>query len=67
VVNELLAAGGLRPTDNMAHEHQLTEIARMPRSFDGEIRPPLPHYRALRFQEQEQRTVARMREERASV
>jgi hypothetical protein len=68
VVNDLLLAGGLRAGDNMPHEHQLTEIARMLRSFDGEIVPPLPHYRALHFkEEEEQRTVARMREERTAA
>jgi hypothetical protein len=63
VVSDLLLAGGLRAGDNMPHDHQLSEIARMLRSFDGEIKPPLPHYRALKFQEDERRNVAQMREE----
>jgi exonuclease VII small subunit len=67
LVNDLLNAGGLRAGDNMPHEHQLTEIARMLRSFDGEIKPPLPHYRALHFQEEEQRTAARLRQEQAAA
>jgi hypothetical protein len=63
----LLKAGGPRPTDNMPHEHQLAGVARMLRSFDGTVTPPLPHFRALHFQQQDEQTKARMRQEGAAA
>lgn len=67
VVNDLLIAGGLRPGDNMPHEHQLVEVARMLRPFDGTVTPPLPHYRAHHFQQQNEQTQERMRQESAAA
>ena len=67
VVNDLLNAGGLRAGDNMPHSHQLAEVARTLRSFDGTVTPPLPHYRALHFQQQDEQTKARMRQGSAAA
>ena len=67
LVNDRLNAGGLRAGENMPHAHELSEIARMLRSFDGELRPPLPHYRAAHFQQQDEQNKARMRQESAAA
>ena len=67
VVNDLLIAGGLNASENMPHLHELTEIARMLRAFDGELKPPLPHYRAVHFQQADEQNKARMRQESAAA
>jgi hypothetical protein len=51
----------------MPHEHQLVEVARLLRSFDGTVTPPLPHFRAHHFQQQDEQTKAQMRRESAAA
>jgi hypothetical protein len=63
--SEHVVAAGLQPTGNMPAEHELHQIARDLRNFDGNLTAPLPHFHHRSISEQDERTKSELREQAA--
>jgi hypothetical protein len=47
--------------------HELHEVVRLLRGFDGKVTPPLPHWRAMQVRAQDEATKARLKAEAAAA
>jgi hypothetical protein len=63
-VERHLKAAGHRAVDNISANHELAELARRAKRFDGTLTAPVPHYRAVELRAQQDRLNREQREQR---
>ena len=59
-----LKFAGHDPVGNIAANHELAELARIAKRFDGAITAPVPHYRAVELRAEQDRMARELREQR---